>query len=458
VASNWIKARQTRYAAYAATYILIILAILVVANFLANRYNKSYDSTANKRFSLSDQTKKLADGLKQDMTITYFDQTQGFQAARDLLDRYSNLSPKIHVRYIDVMKSPQQVREYGVKNTGTTIVEIGNKREEAKSMTEEGVTGAMVRVIKGGVRTVCTIEGNGEHQLDDSGDNGFSSLKETLQRDNYASKSINLLEKAEVPSECTVVVVGGPQTDYAAPAVKALQTYVENGGRALVLMDPPLKVRRMSVTDNDALAGVLESWGVTPEKDLILDENPIGQLAGLGPQVPLVTTYESHPIVAPMKGLATGFPLSRSLTVKNGAKTTVEKLFSSSAGSFSTSNLGPGEIALDPKTAKKGPFTMAAAGTYSSGKPNTQGRFVVVGSSGWAANSFLRFNGNRDLLLNMMNWLSSDEDLISIRPKEPEDRRLTLTRAQMGTIRMVSQFLLPLLVIAMGIVVWWKRR
>jgi ABC-type uncharacterized transport system involved in gliding motility auxiliary subunit len=458
VASNWIKARQTRYAAYAATYILIILAILVVANFLANRYNKSYDSTANKRFSLSDQTKKLADGLKQDMTITYFDQTQGFQAARDLLDRYSNLSPKIHVRYIDVMKSPQQVREYGVKNTGTTIVEIGNKREEAKSMTEEGVTGAMVRVIKGGVRTVCTIEGNGEHQLDDSGDNGFSSLKETLQRDNYASKSINLLEKAEIPSECTVVVVGGPQTDYAAPAVKALQTYVENGGRALVLMDPPLKVRRMSVTDNDALAGVLESWGVTPEKDLILDENPIGQLAGLGPQVPLVTTYESHPIVAPMKGLATGFPLSRSLTVKNGAKTTVEKLFSSSAGSFSTSNLGPGEIALDPKTAKKGPFTMAAAGTYSSGKPNTQGRFVVVGSSGWAANSFLRFNGNRDLLLNMMNWLSSDEDLISIRPKEPEDRRLTLTRAQMGTIRMVSQFLLPLLVIAMGIVVWWKRR
>ncbi|HSM79524.1 MAG TPA: hypothetical protein VLT57_17920, partial [Bryobacteraceae bacterium] len=132
--------------------------------------------------------------------------------------------------------------------------------------------------------------------------------------------------------------------------------------------------------------------------------------------------------------------------------------FSSSSGSFSTNNLGPGEIALDPNKAKKGPFPMAAAGTYSTGKPNSQGRFVVVGSSGWAANSFIRFNGNRDLLLNMMNWLSSDEDLISIRPKEPEDRRLTLTRAQMGTVRMVSQFLLPLIVIAMGIAVWWKRR
>lgn len=458
MAANWIKARQTRYAAYAATYIIVIIAILVMVNFLANRYNKSYDSTANKRFSLSDQTKKLAGDLKQDMTITYFDQTQGFQSARDLLDRYSNLSSKIHVKYIDVMKSPTQVREYGVKNTGTAIVEIGSKREEAKSMTEEGITGAIVRVIKGGVRTVCTIEGNGEHQLEDTGERGFSSLKDTIQRDNYASKSINLLQKAEIPSDCTVVVVGGPQTDYAEPAVKALQTYVENGGRALVLLDPPLKTRRMSITDNEALAGVLAGWGVTPEKDLILDENPIGQLAGLGPEVPLVTTYDSHPIVSPMKGLATGFPLSRSLTIKSGGKTTVEALFSSSSGSFSTNNLGPGEIALDPNKAKKGPFPMAAAGTYSTGKPNSQGRFVVVGSSGWAANSFIRFNGNRDLLLNMMNWLSSDEDLISIRPKEPEDRRLTLTRAQMGTVRMVSQFLLPLIVIAMGIAVWWKRR
>ena len=48
---------------------------------------------------------------------------------------------------------------------------------------------------------------------------------------------------------------------------------------------------------------------------------------------------------------------------------------------------------------------------------------MVVGSSNWATNNILRFNGNRDLFLNMMNWLSSDEDLISIRPKDPEDRR-----------------------------------
>lgn len=458
MASNWMKARQTKYAAYSGTYVLVIAAILVTANFLANRYNKSYDSTSNKRFSLSDQTKKIAGDLKDDMTVSYFDRPSGFAGVKDLLDRYSNLSPKLHVKYVDVMKNPQQAREYGIKNLGTAVVEVGAKREEAKGMTEEGVTGAMVRVIKGGTRTVCNVEGSGEHQLGESDQKGFSSVKDTLQRDNYQSKSINLLQSGTIPSDCTAVIVGGPQTDYPEPAVKALQSYVENGGRALILLDPPLKTKRMDTADNEALVKLLEDWGVTADKDLILDENPIGQLAGLGPEVPLVTTYDSHAIVAPMKGMATGFPLSRSLTIKSGGKTTVEKLFSSSVGSFATTMLGPGQITLDPNKDKKGPFVMAAAGTYSSGKPNIQGRFVVVGNSGWASNTFIRFNGNRDLLLNMMNWLTSDEDLISIRPKETEDRRLTLTRAQMGMVRTVSQFLIPLLVIAAGISVWWKRR
>ena len=169
--------RQTKYAAYATTYVLVMVAILVVVN-LANRYNKSYDSTANKRFSLSDQTEKLVGGLKHDVKITYFDQTDGFRTAKDLLDRYSNLSPKVHVEYIDLEKNPQLARSYGIKNTGTAVVEIGAKREEAKSMTEEGITGALMRALKSGQRTVCVVTGNGEHQIDDEGNNGFSAFKD----------------------------------------------------------------------------------------------------------------------------------------------------------------------------------------------------------------------------------------------------------------------------------------
>jgi len=458
MASAWIKARQTQYAAYATLYILVIIAVLVAANYLANRYNKSYDATANKRFTLSDQTAKILREAKNEVRITYWDKSTNFQQGQDLLDRYSNLSRNVHVEYMDPFKKPQLARAAGIKNIGTATIDIGPKHEEAKTFDEEGITGAIVRAMKGGQRTVCFVQGNGEHQLDDTDRSGFSQLKTLLEHDNYASKAINLLQKADVPSDCTVVVVGGPNTDYAQPEVDAMKKLVEGGGRALFLVDPPLKVRGREVGENTSLNDLLTSWGVTPEKNLILDENPIGQLAGLGPEVPLVMNYETQPIVEPMKGTATGFPLTRALDTKSTDKTTVDKLFSSSDGSFATTNLGPGEISADPRTAAKGPFAMAAAGTYRSGEPNKQGRFVVVGNSGWAANGFIRFNGNRDLALNMMNWLSSDEDLISIRPKEPDDRRITVTASQMLWIRSVSQFILPIIVIVGGIVVWWRRR
>jgi ABC-type uncharacterized transport system involved in gliding motility auxiliary subunit len=224
------------------------------------------------------------------------------------------------------------------------------------------------------------------------------------------------------------------------------------------MLDPPLKIGHSEIADNDALTSVLQGWGITMNKDLILDLNPIGQIAGLGPQVALVTSYSSQPIVNEMKGTATGFPLSRSMEIKSTDKTSVEKLFDSSGNSFATSNLSSPAVDIrDPKN-KKGPLTIAAAGTYSTGKENLQGRFVVVGSSSWAANRFIDFNGNNDLALNAINWLSSDEDLISIRPKQQEDRRITMTRGQLNWVRIISQFLLPFAVVIAGVGVWWKRR
>jgi ABC-type uncharacterized transport system involved in gliding motility auxiliary subunit len=458
VNTEWVKARQTKYAAYATTYIIIVLAVLVVANFLANRYNKTFDATANKRFTLSDQTKKAFGDLKQDVTIQYFDQATNMTAGKDLLDRYALLSPKVHVEYIDILKKPQLARAANISKEGTAVIVNGTKKEEAKTFDEEGVTGALIRTLKGGERTVCVVAGSGEHRIDDSSPDGFTDFQTVVQKDNYKVKSINLLEKAEIPADCTLVVVGGPSGDYVQPVVDAIKKYTEGGGRALFMLDPPLKIGRKEISDNDALTAALSDWGVTAEKDLVLDDNPVSQLVGVGPEVPLITSYESHPIVNDLAGKATGFPVARSLEVKEGAKAKLTKLFSTSKNSFSTFDLHSAEIKVDPAKDKKGPFALAVAGTLDTGKQNSQGRFVVVGNSRWASNSFLRFNGNRNLLLNMLNWLSSDEDLISIRPKEQEDRRINLTRAQFLTLRAVSQFILPLIVIIGGVMVWWRRR
>ncbi len=454
---GWLKARQTKYTAYLITYVVVVLAILTAVNWLANRYNKSYDSTANKRFSLSDQTIKVVKGLKQDAKIVYFDKTSEFTRARDLLDRYDNLSTKLSVEYVDPDKKPQIAKAEGVRSYGTTFVEANGKKEEAKSLTEQEITGALIRALKGGARNVCAVSGSDEHSLADSERSGFSGVKDLLERNNYKARSISLLEKPEVPKDCTVLLVGGPRFDYVQPEVDAIKAYVDSGGRALIMLDPPLKLGKEDIGDNAALAKLLESWGVTLDKDLVLDTSGVGKIFGLGEEVPLVIDYTSHPIVREMKDVATAFPLSRSLEVKAAGGVTPEKLFATSANSVATANLKP-PISLNPATDKKGPLTLAAACSFSSGKEGAQGRFVVVGGSSWAANYYLPFNGNRDLFMNMMNWLSSDEDLISIRPKEPEDRRLTLTSGQMKTVFYTSVIFLPLIALAWGIGVWWRRR
>ncbi len=454
---DWLKARQTRYTAYLTVYLLVILAVLGAVNFLANRHTKSLDTTANKRYSLSDQTEKVVKNLKQDVKVRYFDRTTEFQRARDLLERYNNLSPRLSVEYIDPDKKPQVAKAEQVRTYGTIFVQAGLKREEAKSLTEEEITGALIRALKGGDRHVCFVSGSGEHSLDDTGRSGYSSLKEVLERNNYKARAISLLEKPEVPGDCTILAVGGPRFDYVQPAVDAIQRYVEGGGSALLLLDPPTRLGNEEVSENAALAKLLESWGVVLNKDLALDTSGIGQIFGLSEVVPLVTSYESHAIVREMKEVATAFPIARTLETKSSEKASVEKLFSTSANSYATTTLNSAEIRINPGKDKKGPLALGAAGTMASGKDN-RGRFVVVGSSGWLANNIFRFNGNRDLFLNMMNWLSADEDLISIRPKEPEDRRLQLTVAQMRTVFYTSVVLFPLAVVAGGIVVWWRRR
>jgi ABC-type uncharacterized transport system involved in gliding motility auxiliary subunit len=459
VNNGWMQARQTKYAAYATVYIIVILAVLVLANFFANRYNKSFDATANKRFTLSDQTKKVVGDLKQDVTISYFDRANGMQGAKDLLDRFQNLSPKVHIQYVDLLKNPTLARAENVTREGEAVISVGSRREDAKTFDEEGVTGALIRALKGGERQVCVVAGHGEHRLDDSSQGeGFSGFQSVVEKDNYKVQSVNLQEKAEVPASCTMLVVAGPTGDYIQPEVDAIKKYVEGGGRVLAMLDPPLKLGHKQISDNDALASLLESWGVTPDKDLLLDESAASQLLGGGPEAPVVLQYDSHPIVNDLTNISTAFPLSRSLETKNTDKTTVTKLFSTSADSFATNDLASSQIRIDPAKDKHGPFTLAVAGTYTGAKPSDSGRFVVVGNSGWASNQALGFSGNRNLLLNMVNWLSSDEDLISIRPKAPEDRRITLTIAQFRMVQIFSQFFLPMIVIFGGVMVWLKRR
>jgi ABC-type uncharacterized transport system involved in gliding motility auxiliary subunit len=295
------------------------------------------------------------------------------------------------------------------------------------------------------------VEGSGEHRITETARDGYSALKDALEKNNYKTQTISLIEKPDVPKECTIVLVGGPKRDYLQPAADAIKTYVAGGGNAVVNFDAVLDLPDQKMGDTPNLSGLVATWGITPKGDVIVDVGSASRLFG---QVsPVVASYESHPITRVMGDNASVMPLARSLDAKSPA----EKLFSTGESSYSLTHpklpIKQEELEKGPK----GPFLLGAAAKIGTG--NTAGRVVVVGSSNWMANFMLSAPiANRDLAMNVMNWLTSDEELISIRPKEPEDRRLSVTGGALRSMFFFSVIGLPLFVILSGVSVWWKRR
>ncbi len=465
----FLKTRQSKFGAFLAGYLLVVLAILGAVNYLANRYNKTKDLTASKLYSLSDQTVKIAKNLQSDVKIYDFDRSDAWTESRfgpspkDQLTRYSNLSPKIQVQFVDPVRTPMLAKQMNVTTLGTVIIETGGRHEEAKGLTEEEITNALIRALKPNKRTACFLTGNGEHDIENTAAEGMSAVKQALESSNFIVKTVSLLEKQPaVPADCTVLLVAGPKNDLIGVEIDAIKKFVEGGGRALFMLNPLTKN-----VDTTALAKLLDDWSVSVNDDLVVDLSGIGQLFGTDEFSPLVTKYENHAITREMRNTAALFPLARSVTpgtAKGGV--TVDKLFGTSAKSYAVKDFRSGKVEINPKRDTAGPINLGVAAVYNvqgSSAPDapkaSNGRFVVTGSSRFVTNSTLGFpGGNKDLFLNMMNWLTNDEDLIAIRPKDVEDRRLSLNQAQMGRILYTNVFGLPLLIIALGAWVWWKRR
>ena len=451
MASEFLKARQTKFGAFVAVYFIVVVAIVIVANWLANHHNKSVDVTSNKQYTLSDETKKVTGNLKKDVNIYYFDRSDNYDRARDMLDRYRNLSSKIKVNYVDPEKKPDIARVEGARAMGDIIIDNGEKKETAKGLTEEELTGALVRASKTGAKTVCFVNGSGEHQLTDQDREGYSSVKDALEKNNYKTDTISLIQKPEIPKTCSIVVVAGPKNDYLQPAIDALKTFVNGGGAAIFSFDPVLNLPNQKMGDTPELAKLVAEWGVTPNTDVVLDLSSASRL--FGQLSPVSGSYSQHAVVRVMQDIATVFPLARSIDVKSPAET----LVSSTTDSYALTNPKLPIKEADLSSGKKGPFPLMAAATIGSG--SNAGHVVVVGSSNWMANNIIAAPfGNRDLALNTMNWLTSDTDLISIRPKEPQDRRLRVTGNAIRVMFLTSVIFLPLIVIVSGFSVWWKRR
>jgi ABC-type uncharacterized transport system involved in gliding motility auxiliary subunit len=267
------------------------------------------------------------------------------------------------------------------------------------------------------------------------------------------------------------VIVAGPRTDYFPAEIDALKKYLDKSGKLLLELDPPDKADSPPLTNLIALA---HDWGVLVGNNVVVDVSGMGRLIGTDASVPVAANYPSHPITARFTFI-TAFPLAREASpISGGVNGHVAQPFvESSPRSWAETDikelLASGKVSLDEaKGDKKGPIALASAVSATAAPatppklgddgPKPETRVAVMGDSDFAANAGLGIQGNRDLFMNTIGWLSQQENLISIRPKEADDRRITLTATQQANITWLSLLVIPGFVFGTGIYTWWRRR
>jgi ABC-type uncharacterized transport system involved in gliding motility auxiliary subunit len=463
--------RQARYGGLSFASILVVLGILIAINYIGQRQNRRWDLTASRVFSLSEQTIKVLSSLDSPLQVTVFAQDPQMGEFRDRLAEYQYISKQVAAEYVDPDKQRTRAQELNVQQYGTIVIQYKGRTERTTMNTEQDITNTIIKLVSGQQLKVYFTQGHGEKSTTASDRDGYSGVTDALKGENYVIEPLPLAQTGTVPDDASVVVVAGPRTDFLPQEVEALKTYLGRAGKLLLMIDPPEKAD-VAFPNLIALA---HEWGVEVQNNIIVDVSGVGRLIGTDASVPVAVTYPEHQITSRFN-VMTAYPLARGVVpIASGVNghygaSFVETSPRSWAESDIRGVLAGQEVGMDEAQGDRpGPISLAVASTGSilnSESPGEQSgeevpkeaRVVVFGDSDFATNGVLGIQGNRDLFMNAVGWVSQQDNLIAIRPKEFDDRRLNLTAAQESNIMWLSLLVIPGAVFSTGIYRWWQRR
>jgi ABC-type uncharacterized transport system involved in gliding motility auxiliary subunit len=475
--ATFYQGRGARYGTISIVSIIVFLGILVAVNYLGTRQNKRWDFTANQVYSLSDQTIKILKELEEPVHVTVFERSDRQDVHRDRLQEYQYQTTRLTTEFVDPDREPTRAGTAKIESLPTILFEHQGRVERVTNSNEQDLTNALIKVVTGAARKVYFTQGHGEKDFNSTERSGLSAAVEQLKQDNFTVEQLVLIQQKAVPDDATIVVIAGPTTDFFPPEIEALTAYAARGGKVMVMLDPLLKGPPQPL-----LSQFLAEWGIRAGTDVVLDASGMGQMLGTDASVPVAAQYPAHPITEGFR-VITAFPMARSITPISGGANgrTAQPLVNTSAQSWAEADMaglstGKAEVAFNADQGdQQGPITLGAAvsapatapppapsGDAAPASPDQERkpetRVVAVGDSDFASNMAIGISGNRDFFMNSMNWLSQQENLIAVRPRQPEDRRLTLTADQQNRIMILSLFIIPGLVFATGVYTWWKRR
>jgi ABC-type uncharacterized transport system involved in gliding motility auxiliary subunit len=412
----------------------------------------------------------------------------------ELYELMASRTDKLTLELYDPMLNPAQARLRGVQFAGTSIMESEGRKLQINGSSETEIANGILRVSLGVTQKVCFLDGHREadpfsveshdHMEGAAGHthglgavyvlyekHGMGKARNALETLNYSVEKISLARSgaADILETCALLVVAGPKLKLLPIEVAAIRKFLASGNNGLFLLDPFTRT---------GLEPVLSEYGIIVDDDLVIDES---SHFWADPSAPAVTDYNYHPIAQDLP--LTFFPGVRSLspTSQRIPGTDVIPLANSSKQSFGETDSQ--RARFDKGRDSSGPLTLMAVairrpapandalyrnpgaekkaggvGTTAPVPATGRSRIAVVGDSDFATNSFFHIMGNGRLFLNAVNYLASRENLIGLEPRARDAPRVNLTNRQMKGTFFLAVILVPALLAAVGVAVWWKQR
>jgi ABC-type uncharacterized transport system involved in gliding motility auxiliary subunit len=434
------------------------ITILVNAISIANYHR--FDTSRLSQFTLTPQTIDVLENLDTPVNaIGFFVPDDPYAIGSyvsSLLNEYEIHAGQLTVRYVDPDEHPDQAREYGITEYQTVVFESGDHRlvvsptqyvaidsEDNVSMNaEHAFTSAILQVTGIAQKKVCFLTGHGEGDINSD----FSRAREGLLDDLYLVGTLNLITNPSIPDDCAVLVIAAPQHSLASSEVEVIATYLSSGGQALILTNPG------SFPDMEE---IISPWGIDIGEGTVVDP------------ASCVSPHPDLPVVPPSRDYfylpSVYFPGAAAIIPQEARPAGVEMypLVYTSASSWLDRNFTAGsEPVFDSETETMEPLVIGVliAGVPTGGSATEYTRLAVVGDSDFASDENFDNANNADLFLNSVSWLAQETSLISIRRNVQPFRRLVVSPSQETFIKYSSIGMLPLLVLAAGAVVWWRRR
>ncbi|MDG0817969.1 GldG family protein [Bdellovibrio svalbardensis] len=433
--------------------IALMLALLIVVNYLGVKHYATWDFSTAHTNTLADQSIKLVKSLDSDLKVLFFykkgveGNEDNRRMFRELIKKYQDQNPRVLLEFVEANERPDLAKEYGVdKGSGVVFLDYKGRRNRIEKIDEQEFTSAMVKVTRTQNKNIYFTVGHGEKSLEDAKEGlGLNALKVMLENNRYTVKTLPLIQTTKVPDDADVVVVAGPIQGFQDFEITALEDYLKRGGSLFLAIE----------SQNSAgLEKLVKKLGIELQNNYVVNvvETVLGKGVNQGPT--------SAPIFAPMNQITKGFgqnevtlyryPQALKHTPVEGM--TVDELVKTA----------PNSVAFPTLSLKgDGPQGSYALVDEVTGKWQADGkefRVIVAGDVDFMTNQMLYQNLNRDLVLNSVAALAKEENLISITAKEPQSTQLLLTETKFSVFLFAFIIPFPILLLGVSIGLWVKRR